>query len=240
MRAWSRNERNLISLLHRTSGFGVRPAAYSRKKAAKTRSRYSAAKFTACSSMPTTSATEAASTRSCLDEQYSSVSSSSQFFMKMPTTSCPAFLSSHAATDESTPPERPTTMRCFVFTGCAARASLTKKAETSGLCLSANTPDEANPGVRIGLTDLLSYRLPFQRVQLHQLLRPRGLPRGGLLFRRHRVPFGLGRGTVGLELGLLGGGRGRRAGIALLRNQFQCRKFRNSLLPHRPAGGRFF
>src|SRR5207244_4475662 len=76
IRAWSRNERNLISLLHRTSGFGVRPAAYSRKKAAKTRSRYSAAKFTACSSMPTTSATEAASIKSCLDEQYSSLSSS--------------------------------------------------------------------------------------------------------------------------------------------------------------------
>jgi hypothetical protein len=35
--------------------------------------------------------------------QYSSVSSSSQFFMKSPTTSCPCCLSNSAATDESTP-----------------------------------------------------------------------------------------------------------------------------------------
>ena len=38
-------------------------------------------------SMPMTSATEAASSRSCRVEQYSSSSSSSQFFMNSPTTS---------------------------------------------------------------------------------------------------------------------------------------------------------
>ena len=43
----------------------------------------------------------------------SSSSSSSQFFMKMPTTSCPCRLSSQAVTAESTPPLKPTTMRCF-------------------------------------------------------------------------------------------------------------------------------
>src|SRR5262245_19200131 len=107
--AWSRKALNLISALHRTSGFGVRPAEYSRRNSANTRSLYSAEKFTASSSMPMTSAAAAASTRSSRVEQYSSSSSSSQFFMKSPTTSCPARLRSSAATDESTPPERPTT-----------------------------------------------------------------------------------------------------------------------------------
>ncbi len=78
---------NLISALHSTSGFGVRPAEYSRRNSANTRSLYSAAKLTASSSMPITSATAAASIRSCRVEQYSSSSSSSQFFMKRPTTS---------------------------------------------------------------------------------------------------------------------------------------------------------
>ena len=64
--------------------------------------------------MPITSATAAASTKSTLDEQYSLSSSSSQFFMKMPTTSWPCWRSSQAATAESTPPDSPTTMRCFV------------------------------------------------------------------------------------------------------------------------------
>src|SRR6267142_7143735 len=87
--AWSRKALNLISALHSTSGLGVRPAEYSARKAPKTRSLYSAEKFTASSSMPITSATEAQSMRSCRVEQYSSSSSSSQFFMKRPTTSKP-------------------------------------------------------------------------------------------------------------------------------------------------------
>ena len=61
--------------------------------------------------MPITSATAAASTKSMLEQQYSPSSSSSQFFMKMPTTSWPSRLSSQAATAESTPPDRPTTTR---------------------------------------------------------------------------------------------------------------------------------
>src|SRR5947209_12220543 len=76
-------------------------------------------------SMPSTSATLAASTKSWRDEQYSS-SSSSQFFMKMPTTSWPARCRSHAVTAESTPPERPTTMRC----GREAVMGRTKKARS--------------------------------------------------------------------------------------------------------------
>src|SRR5512134_240525 len=107
--AWSRNALNLISALHSTSGLGVRPAEYSARKLAKTRSRYSAAKFTASRSTPMTSAAAAASIRSWRVEQYSSSSSSSQFFMNRPTTSYPARLSSNAATDESTPPDMPTT-----------------------------------------------------------------------------------------------------------------------------------
>lgn len=91
--AWSRKALNLISALHSTSGFGVRPAEYSRRNSANTRSLYSAAKLTCSISMPSTSATAAASTKSTFDEQYSLSSSSSQFFMKMPTTSCPAFFS---------------------------------------------------------------------------------------------------------------------------------------------------
>src|SRR6187402_2766228 len=61
--------------------------------------------------MPSTSATAAASTKSMLDEQYSLSSSSSQFFMKMPTTSQPCCWSRCALTAESTPPLRPTTTR---------------------------------------------------------------------------------------------------------------------------------
>src|SRR4051794_40639050 len=108
--AWSRNALNLISALHSTSGLGVRPAEYSRRKSPNTRSLYSAAKFTASSSTPIRSAAAAASIKSSRVEQYSSSSSSSQFFMKRPTTSCPARFRSSAATDESTPPEMPTTI----------------------------------------------------------------------------------------------------------------------------------
>src|SRR5207253_3618482 len=50
-----------------------------------------------------------ASSQSWREEQYSSSSSSSQFFMKRPTTSWPCCFSSHAAIDESTPPDMPTT-----------------------------------------------------------------------------------------------------------------------------------
>src|SRR5436190_4935567 len=63
--------------------------------------------------MPSTSATLAASRKSCRDEQYSSSSSSSQFFMKIATTSWPSRLSRCADTAESTPPDKPTTTRCF-------------------------------------------------------------------------------------------------------------------------------
>jgi hypothetical protein len=62
-------------------------------------------------STPMTSATDAASIKSSRDVQYASVSSSSQFFMNTPTTSNPCCFSIHAATDESTPPDMPTTTR---------------------------------------------------------------------------------------------------------------------------------
>jgi hypothetical protein len=85
--AWSRKALNLISALHSTSGFGVRPAEYSRRKSANTRSLYSAAKLTASTSTPITSATDATSSQSWRVEQYSLSSSSSQFFMNRPMTS---------------------------------------------------------------------------------------------------------------------------------------------------------
>ena len=69
------------------SGFGVRPASYSRRNSANTRSLYSFEKLTTSRSMPSTSATDTTSTRSWRVEQYSSSSSSSQFFMNRPTTS---------------------------------------------------------------------------------------------------------------------------------------------------------
>src|SRR5690606_6642515 len=109
--AWSRKALNLISALQSTSGLGVRPAEYSRRNSVNTRSLYSAAKFTASMSTPTTSATLAASSQSWRAEQYSVSSSSSQFFMNRPTTSNPCCFSSHADTDESTPPDMPTTTR---------------------------------------------------------------------------------------------------------------------------------
>src|SRR5215467_1088848 len=120
--AWSRKALNLISALHSTSGLGVRPAEYSARKALNTRSLYSPEKFTTSRSMPIVSATDAQSTRSSRVEQYSSSSSSSQFFMKRPTTSWPARLRSSAATDESTPPDMPTTI--FSAMGGLRRAAL--------------------------------------------------------------------------------------------------------------------
>src|SRR5436853_3067404 len=71
--------------------------------------------------MPSTSAAAAASTRSSRVEQYSSSSSSSQFFMKSPLTSWPARLRRSAATDESTPPDMPTTTRVMT-PSCELRA----------------------------------------------------------------------------------------------------------------------
>src|SRR5688572_29158765 len=122
--AWSRKALNLISALHSTSGLGVRPAEYSRRKSANTRSLYSAAKLTASSSMPMTSAAAAASIRSVRVEQYWSSSSSSQFFMNRPTTSCPARFRSSAATAESTPPDMPTT----TFSGIGVRQKFEREA----------------------------------------------------------------------------------------------------------------
>src|SRR3954466_3778478 len=146
--AWSRNALNLISALQSTSGLGVRPAWYSRRNSANTRSLYSAAKLTCSISMPSTSATLAASRKSWRDEQYSSSSSSSQFFMKMATTSCPCALSRCAVTAESTPPLSPTTTRDFAFI-CAIipRAS-------SPYALSARNPAvPARPHVAVGACD---------------------------------------------------------------------------------------
>ena len=57
----------------------------------------------------TVAATLAASIQSCRVEQYSSSSSSSQFFIKSPITSKPCCFKSQAVTDESTPPDIPTT-----------------------------------------------------------------------------------------------------------------------------------
>ena len=126
---------NLISALHSTSGLGVRPAEYSRRNSANTRSRYSAAKFTASMSIPIRSATLAASSQSWRDEQYSSSSSSSQFFMKSPMTSWPCCFSSQAATDESTPPDIPTTMRRsdFMFRSLRTYAYPVAGANAAGL-----------------------------------------------------------------------------------------------------------
>src|ERR1044071_6568314 len=115
--AWSRNALNLISALHSTSGGGVRPAEYSRRNSANTRSLYSAEKLTASRSIPITSAAAAASIRSCRVEQYSSSSSSSQFFMKSPTTSQPARLRRSATTAESTPPDMPPRTAAGIFGG---------------------------------------------------------------------------------------------------------------------------
>ena len=77
-------------------------------KSEKTFSLYSLEKFTTSISIPIFSATETASIKSCLLEQYSSSSSSSQFFINKAVTLKPSSFRSHAVTAESTPPERPT------------------------------------------------------------------------------------------------------------------------------------
>src|SRR5471032_542586 len=138
--AWSRKALKLISALHSTSGLGVRPALYSARKLANTRSRYSAEKLTASISMPIRSATDTASMRSSRVEQYSSSSSSSQFFMKRPTTSWPARFARSAATAESTPPERPTT----IFMGARGERQKQKAGPRPRL-LSSETADYFGP-----------------------------------------------------------------------------------------------
>src|SRR5436190_1202592 len=158
--AWSRKALNLISALHSTSGLGVRPAEYSRRNSANTRSLYSAEKFTASSSIPITSAAAAASTRSCRVEQYSSSSSSSQFFMKRPTTSQPARLRSSAATEESTPPDMPTTTRSGIFRG----EDLEREATSREVVLDAAL-HERRTVLRAPLEELLA-REPVQRDDL--------------------------------------------------------------------------
>src|SRR5262249_46123426 len=97
--------------------------------------------------MPITSATAAASTRSARDVQYSSVSSSSQFFMNRPTTSCPCCFRSHAATDESTPPDIPTTTRCLRVTNSPSQKR--KRQGTCDPCLSES--DERPYGLAFAL-----------------------------------------------------------------------------------------
>src|SRR5258706_8299618 len=215
--AWSRNALNLISALHITSGLGVRPARYSARKLAKTRSRYSAAKFTASISIPIFSATETASTRSSRVEQYRSSSSSSQFFMKRPTTSCPARLSNSAATAESTPPERPTT----IFIGTILRGLAKTKA---GPKPRSRTSGNAELRLlrRVGLRRVGFRRVGFRRGGLGRVgfRRIGGLRRFGLLllvvFLLRGLLLGLLlvlHGRVGLRGGLgLCGGRGRRRG----------------------------
>lgn len=78
------------------------------QKSSKTLSQYSAAKLTVCSSMPSLSQTACASARSAAAVQYSSPSSSSQFFMNRPSTLYPCCSSRYAETEESTPPDMPT------------------------------------------------------------------------------------------------------------------------------------
>src|SRR6202165_1577720 len=225
-RGWSRNALNLISALHSTSGLGVRPARYSARNVANTRSRYSAAKFTASMSIASFSATATASMRSSRVEQCSASSSSSQFFMKSPMTSCPARFRSSAATAESTPPERPTTtfIPCL---RCAVKGS-NRDCERSNSYFTGSEKQKAGPRPRpacdTGAVLLLRrvLLLVFLGVGLGGVggLRRFGLLGGGLLdrlllggflllvllglvlhgrLRLHRRRRGLGRGYRGLR-----------------------------------------
>src|SRR5436190_6293573 len=167
--AWSRNALNLISALQSTSGFGVRPAWYSRRNSANTRSLYSAEKLTASSGMSMTSAAAAASMKSCRVEQYSSVSSSSQFFMKRPTTSYPWRFKSSAATDESTPPDIPTTTLSPIDSS-AEICGESSRARRSGEFTAEHLEREARPGEVVG-NAALDERRAVHRAARRKLLR---------------------------------------------------------------------
>src|SRR4030065_669766 len=65
--------------------------------------------------IPMVSATETASSRSWRDEQYSSLSSFPHFFINRPIPSYPCCLSNNAVTEESTPPDMPTTTRLVIM-----------------------------------------------------------------------------------------------------------------------------
>src|SRR5688572_23858117 len=105
--AASRKCLNLISRLHSTSGFGVRPAAYSARKCANTPSQYSREKSRKWIGIPSRPLTATASRRSSSARQ-SPLPSSAQFCMNKPAIGSPASRRCNAATEESTPPDMPT------------------------------------------------------------------------------------------------------------------------------------
>ena len=99
--------------LHRTQGFGVRPAACSEKKSASTVSSKVSDMSTASKANPAIRATSAASRRALGPQQPCSRPSRCASRMCEPSTSKPCSCSRHAATDESTPPDMATSTEPF-------------------------------------------------------------------------------------------------------------------------------
>ena len=105
-------------LLHKISGFGVRPFLYSCRKLEKTLSQYSLTKSTRSSSNPRLSATLLASIQSFSCGHTSSsafglpkkslLAIESQLRINAQVTSSPCCFKRYAATAESTPPDKPT------------------------------------------------------------------------------------------------------------------------------------
>src|SRR5690625_3971112 len=151
-RAASRKCLNLTSRLQSTSGLGVRPAAYSDRKCSKTSCQYSAEKSRKWIGSPSLPATATASRRSSSARQ-SPLPSSAQFCMNSPASGSPASRSSRAATDESTPPERPMMVRGVLIgigMGPVAATGKPGKASRGVRQLVQHGQGKAAPGEEIG------------------------------------------------------------------------------------------
>ena len=94
--------------MHKISGFGVLPFSCSLRKFVNTLSQYSSEKLALCNGIFNLSHTSDASLKSISEVQISP-GSDCQFCINNALTSYPASFNKKADTDESTPPERPTT-----------------------------------------------------------------------------------------------------------------------------------
>ena len=143
-RAASRKCLNLISRLHSTSGFGVRPAAYSARKCSNTPSQYSAEKSRKWNGMPEPAGRPRTRVAAVVLGRGTRrlPSSSAQFCMNSPAIGSPASRSSSAATEESTPPDMPTMIARRAHGGSAQVLRAASSGAGAGQEIRHHAPDQ--------------------------------------------------------------------------------------------------
>src|SRR5574343_1136663 len=111
--------------------------------------------------MPIRSATLITSIKSWRDEKYSSVSSSSQFFMNRPITFQPCCFNNSAATEESTPPDKPTTT-VFLDIGPSPFLPVFQRQDHRRLSI-IDEPAIDHEASRLAILFFLNHRRPMHR-----------------------------------------------------------------------------